>query len=811
VTAVGPGVDDAVRRIATTYEVRGMVATITSYASADAAQGSSSSSSGSDAVNQIVFEYDDFRKLVREYQEHDGLAVLSGSGLGGGLPTTPYVGYEYDDTSSGGRYTKGLRATALRYPNGRLVHYTYGDPGSTADALNRIDSICDDDSGSPGDTLAQYSYLGLRTIVVEDYVEPEVKLDYVGDGSYSGFDRFGRVVDQKWYDYGASEVRDQYRYGYDRAGNRLYRENTTTTGKDQVYTYDGINRLLTFDRGDLNAQKTAISGTPVREEDWTLDPTGNWTDYLQKTSGTTDLDQDRTHTPVNEITTITATTGPDWADPTHDRAGNMTALPKPSNAAESLTCEYDGWNRLVQVKDGQIVVGQYAYDGLKRRMKKASDTDVAGSPSGLDSYTHCFYNLSWQIVESRDAASVAAPPEGLQPTYQYIWSPRHIDSPAWRDENTDHDGLCDDKRLYYLGDAHLNVTTLVDTVGDPAERYVYSPYGSATIYDADWSTTRGTSAYQNSTLYRGLDYAPESGLHQNRQCYYNAALGGICSRDPLGAAAGDPNVYRGTAATSDMASPLRNITITGAPKPSTRSSILPTSGLNKRVGHYTVSNWTTFHPVTMAQMVRVTGSFDVFHDCGSVSVRFEERFVEAWIRGSVPGTEYSFTDSHLASPVPAALCVEKVLGRTFRRGGSTGLLLTKSTASTIAPWSVWRWEFEMIGEFYMRSGWFPYWNHGLPVWYDKVAGASKIAWALEGESEVAGTTEQFTECGFGSMLRPTEAANINDPTFRFGTFAVDSLDKWWAVWNEGEAKPTIVHTGGYVPAVRPTALPFPIM
>ena len=39
---------------------------------------------------------------------------------------------------------------------------------------------------------------------------------------------------------------------------------------------------------------TTASGTPAREMDWTLDPTGNWSAYLTKTSGTTDLTQTRT-------------------------------------------------------------------------------------------------------------------------------------------------------------------------------------------------------------------------------------------------------------------------------------------------------------------------------------------------------------------------------------------------------------------------------------------------------------------------------------------------------------------------------------
>ncbi len=153
-------------------------------------------------------------------------------------------------------------------------------------------------------SFAQYTYLGGGRIVVEDYPAPDVKLNYDSGtaGEYAGLDRFGRVVDQLWYDYGASADRDRFTYSYDRASNRLYRENTVASGQDEYYTYDDVNRLGTFDRGDLNVGKDAISGTPAKEEDWGLDMTGNWSDFLQKTSGSTDLDQDRTHNAVNEIT-----------------------------------------------------------------------------------------------------------------------------------------------------------------------------------------------------------------------------------------------------------------------------------------------------------------------------------------------------------------------------------------------------------------------------------------------------------------------------------------------------------------------------
>jgi hypothetical protein len=81
--------------------------------------------------------------------------------------------------------------------------------------------------------------VGLGMIVIEDYPQPDVKLDYFGgtSGSYAGFDRFDRIVQQLWRDYGASQDREKYTYGYDRAGNRLYRENVGASGKDEFYTY----------------------------------------------------------------------------------------------------------------------------------------------------------------------------------------------------------------------------------------------------------------------------------------------------------------------------------------------------------------------------------------------------------------------------------------------------------------------------------------------------------------------------------------------------------------------------------------------
>jgi hypothetical protein len=222
------------------------------------------------------------------------------------------------------------------------------------------------------------------------------------------------VVDQRWVDYGASVIRDRYKHGYDRAGNRLWRENLGLSGKDEYYTYDGMYQLANFDRGDLNGGKTAISGTPAREKDFGIDPTGNWTDYVQKTTGNIDLDQDRTHDKANEITDITEDPGTAWATPVHDAAGNMTTVPKPSSLNNGLTCTYDAWNRLVLVEDGEPDVGKYEYDGVNRRIKKHIDSQSPGEPNGIDKYEHYFYNSAWQVLETRDTTTENDGPKSLQ-------------------------------------------------------------------------------------------------------------------------------------------------------------------------------------------------------------------------------------------------------------------------------------------------------------------------------------------------------------------------------------------------------------
>jgi len=379
ITSLGTGVDGAVRRISTTYEARGMREKVTSWNGESVGSGS--------VVNEVQFTYNDFGQITADYQAHGGAVNTS---------NTPKVQYGYADGTN-----NTIRPTTITYPDGRVITYDYGTPGSTNDALGRVGSIVDDDAGSTH--LADYSYLGVglsrgrvptldlplplgqdrgEGLVVEvDYTEPDIKYTLVGTAGgndpdtgdiYRGLDRFGRVKDCHWYDYGGSADVDRIEYGYDRNGNPTWRENTVAAscGKhfDELYDYDLIDRLKTMDRGDLNALKDAINNLQFAH-DWEMDATGNWRNFREDDDGdeTWDLSQQRTANKVNEITDVSETVGPSWVTPVYNRAGNMTTIPKPADPTASFVATYDAWNRLIKIEEGSEKVVEYDYDGAKRR------------------------------------------------------------------------------------------------------------------------------------------------------------------------------------------------------------------------------------------------------------------------------------------------------------------------------------------------------------------------------------------------------------------------------------------------------------
>lgn len=346
-----------------------------------------------------------------------------------------------------------------------------------------------------------------------------MKLDYTAN-NFAALDRFGRVVDQIWMDYGAEPL-DHYSYTYDRAGNRTSRDNELHAAFDEDYTYDELDRLISSVRAD-NFDQT-----------WDLDGLGNFSEF--------DDDGDSQTRTVNEANEIEGITG-GWITPTYDAAGNMKFGPKPGEETTGIHYVYDAWNRLVAVYEddddgvyepgaGDDLVAQYEYDGVNRRIEKV----VTGS-----SHSHYYYNLSWQMLEEdfvdAQGATVAR--------NQYVWSPRYVDSPVVRFHDANADGDLEDAgdaTRYYTSDANHNVTAAIDAAsGAVSARYVYTPYGTATAYDANWSNPAAPA--EDGPLYCGYFFDAESSLYQVRNRYYDSSLSAFISRDPVGYDAGT-NLY----------------------------------------------------------------------------------------------------------------------------------------------------------------------------------------------------------------------------------------------------------------------------
>ncbi len=517
ITTLGTGVDGAIRRIASTYEVRGMRKELTSYDNATVGSGTT--------VNEVLHAYNDFSQLTTEYQSDGGAVNTS---------TTPKVQYAYANGSD-----NTIRPTKLTYPDGRELNYDYAAANGIDDATSRLASLIDNDGTTH---LVDYSYVGTGTFVIADDAEPDIKwtlADLSGANDpdtgdiYSGFDRFGRIKDNRWYDYGNSTDVDRIKYGYNRASTRTYRENTVADalGKhfDELYSNDAVQRLKDLERGTLNTGKAAITNK-LFAECWSLDPTGNWKKFLEDINGdgTWDLDQSRTSNDVNEITDITETLGPSWVTPVYNKPGNMTTMPQPGAPTSSYTATYDAWNRLVKIVDGASTVTEYEYDGNKRRI-----IQKAYASGSLDETRHLFYSKDWQVLEERIDAET-------DPQIQHVLGLRYIDDCVLRDRDTTNNGTLDE-RLYALQDANWNVDALVNTSGTVQERFAYSAYGAPLFLSASF-VPQISSASKWNTLYAGYRWEETTELFHVRNRVYHSDLGIWVQRDPLGLSAG-VNLY----------------------------------------------------------------------------------------------------------------------------------------------------------------------------------------------------------------------------------------------------------------------------
>ncbi len=498
ITTLASGVDGSVRRIEMAYDTQGNAYLLTSYDSA----------SGGSIVNQVLRQYNGLGQLTAEYQSHGGAVNTS---------TTPSVQYAYTAMAGG---VNNSRIVSMTYPNGRVLNYNYAS--GLDSSISRLSSISD----SSG-TLESYTYLGLDTVVQRTYPQPGIALTYIkqageanGDAGdqYTGLDRFGRVVNQRWLSTSTGTATDWFAYGYDQDSNVLYRQNLVDAVFSELYHangasngYDNLNRLTAWAQGTLSdTNSDGVPDTvasPSASQSWTLDALGSWSGVT--TNGTAQS---------NSFNQQDEQTAAGTSSLTHDANGNLTT------DQTGHTLVYDAWDRLVQVKSGSTTLAAYAYDGLDRQVTVSS----GGTTSDL------YRTTAGQVIEERVGGSVRV---------QYVWSAAGGNLLVLRDRDPSGGGTLSE-RLYVQQDAAGNVTALVNTSGTVVERYTYTPYGTATYWTGSWVSLSG-SAYGWVYLYQGGRYDLAAALYILGSWAYSATLGQWLGRAGAAAADPDPHVAAG--------------------------------------------------------------------------------------------------------------------------------------------------------------------------------------------------------------------------------------------------------------------------
>ena len=214
---------------------------------------------------------------------------------------------------------------------------------------------------------------------------------------------------------------------------------------------------------------------------------------------------------------------------------------------------YDAWNRLVEVKRAYgntptvtSKVGTIRYDGLGRQVSKAISESGDWSNGSTGMTCHYYYDgQAKNMIETRNGSD-----ESLT---QHVWGLTYVDELLRIDINDDPatENVCVDYTYYALQDANFNVLGLVESDGDLAERYEYTPYGQRTIYKSAGSDdalcmapilesqrktvdSPATAAYGICDIgHQGLMHDKEFGLIYNRARCLSPKLGRFLQRDPM--------------------------------------------------------------------------------------------------------------------------------------------------------------------------------------------------------------------------------------------------------------------------------------
>jgi len=448
----------------------------------------------------VTFVYDaagnvSQRKDAREVTvsfSHDLLNRLTGIDFPG---DDEDMSFSYDQGTNGKGHRSGMTdpsgSTTFAYDSrGRLTGKTV-----TVDAVQYVLSR----SFTRAGRLDSISYPSGRTVDYERYVNSgkieKVTTTYasatttlVDALSYKPFGKpvgmttgAGGTVDNVSQDCDCLETANpgawrEKVYTYDGNGNLTSIKATNIPAYNEDFHYDALNRLAT-------------ATGPYGTISYGYDKAGN------RTSRTVNGQQE-TYVYVAGTNRIDEITGAAAISFGYDANGNVTAMGDKSFA-------YNYSNRLVQVQQASVTVGEYVYNGLGQRVSKTVDSGT----------TVFHYDFDGNIIgESLTDGTFVI-------EYLYLGGSRTAMVDVGSGE------------IYYYQNNHLGTPQLMtDESNTVVWEAKYKPFGEAEVHPS--------SSVENNFRFPGQYYDEETDLHYNYHRYYDPQTGRYLTPDPIGLAGG---------------------------------------------------------------------------------------------------------------------------------------------------------------------------------------------------------------------------------------------------------------------------------
>jgi RHS repeat-associated protein len=303
-----------------------------------------------------------------------------------------------------------------------------------------------------------------------------------------GYDDLNRLTDLTHHSLTGQAIASAS-YSHDQAGNRI-----TKSGKvNETYSYDDIYRLTQAD-------------TPRGTEKYSYDDVGN------RLTGPGAKDSGYQYNDGNRM--ISGRT----LAYLYDNSGNQTTRSVPGASDKSWTLTWNFENQLTKmekIKGTEKRTVTFKYDPLGRRIEKKLTTVIDGITK----------TVTTTFVYDGDTIILELTSDGITTSKSFYTHGQGTDEHLALERNGQY--------LYFHADGLGSITAITDASRAVVQAYGYDSFGMVTP----------TTGFENSYTYTGREWDKETGLYYYRARYYDPMEGRFISRDPIGFAGGDVNLF----------------------------------------------------------------------------------------------------------------------------------------------------------------------------------------------------------------------------------------------------------------------------